>query len=156
METVFKEQIIQLLNEHRIMTLATNRPDGWPQATVVGYTNHGLVMYAIVDRASQKLANVTHDPRVSIAIARDYAQPLQIKGLSMAARVSVVEDTAEVEGATNLLFERYPEYKAYMTAWQPNVQDLVFLRVTPEVISIRDYSKGFGHTDLVHVSTGDL
>jgi len=24
------------------MTVATNRPDGWPQATTVGYVNDGL------------------------------------------------------------------------------------------------------------------
>jgi general stress protein 26 len=156
MEANFRQQIVQLLSEHRIMTLAVNRPDGWPQATVVGYTNKGLVMYAIVGRASQKYANVTKDPRVSIAIARDYPQPLAIKGLSMAARVAVVDDPAEIDRATGLLFERYPEYKEYMTQWQPNVTDLVFLRITPEIVSVLDYSKGFGHTDLVRISEADL
>ena len=37
MNTQFKKQIIALLEAHRIMTIATNRPDGWPQATVVGH-----------------------------------------------------------------------------------------------------------------------
>jgi len=63
---------------------ATNRPDGRPQATFIGYTNDGLVMYAIVGRESQKYANITRDPRVSIAVAKAYPQPLDIKGLSMA------------------------------------------------------------------------
>ena len=35
MKREFKRQIVDLLNEHRIMTIATNRDDGWPQATVV-------------------------------------------------------------------------------------------------------------------------
>ena len=26
-----------VVDEHRIMTIATLRPDGWPQATTVGY-----------------------------------------------------------------------------------------------------------------------
>ena len=30
------------------------------------------------------------------------------------------------------------------------------LRITPEVISLLDYSKGFGHTDLLKVSANDL
>jgi len=44
-------------------------------------------MYAIVGRESQKYANITRDPRVSIAVAKAYPQPLDIKGLSMAGRV---------------------------------------------------------------------
>ena len=30
------------------------------------------------------------------------------------------------------------------------------LRITPEIVSILDYSKGFGHADLVRVSDDDL
>jgi pyridoxamine 5'-phosphate oxidase-like protein len=37
-----RKKIEQLLNQHRLMTIATNRPDGWPQATTVGYVNEGL------------------------------------------------------------------------------------------------------------------
>jgi len=113
-------------------------------------------MYAIVGRESQKYANITRDPRVSIAVAKDYLQPLDIKGLSMAARVAVVEDAAELGRATALLFERYPEYKEYMSRWQPDVTSLAFVRIIPEIVSILDYSKGFGHTDLVRVSDEDV
>ena len=52
MQREFKRQIIGLLDEHRIMTIATNRPDGWPQATVVGYANDGLIIYCFVARNS--------------------------------------------------------------------------------------------------------
>jgi len=156
MEAIFKRRIIDLLGEHRIMTIATNRPDGWPQATVVGYTNHELVIYAVVGRTGQKFANIMRDPRVSIAIAKDYPEPLLIKGLSMAARAAAVADPTEIDRATQLLFERYPEYQTFMAALRPNVSDMVFLRIVPEVVSILDYSKGFGHADLVSVSDGDL
>src|SRR5436305_1719711 len=95
MSPELRNLIVRLLNEHRIMTLATNRSDGWPQATVVGYANDGLVLYCFVARTSQKYANVTRDKRVSIAIARNFSAPLQIKGLSLAARAAVVEDRSE-------------------------------------------------------------
>jgi nitroimidazol reductase NimA-like FMN-containing flavoprotein (pyridoxamine 5'-phosphate oxidase superfamily) len=138
------------------MTIATNRPDGWPQATIVGYSNDELVIYAVVGRTGQKFANVSHDPRVSIAIGKDSPEPMEIEGLSMAARAEAVADPAEIDRATSLLFERYPEYKVFMTAMHPDVTDMVFLRIVPDVVSILDYSKGFGHTDLVPVSAGDL
>ena len=44
MKKAFKRQIVELLDRHRIMTVATNREDGWPQATVVGYCNDGLII----------------------------------------------------------------------------------------------------------------
>jgi len=76
MNTRFKKQIIALLEAQRIVTIATNRPDGWPQATVVGYANEGLVLYSFIGRNSQKYANIRRDPRVSITISKDYGQPL--------------------------------------------------------------------------------
>jgi general stress protein 26 len=153
MKNALKQIIIRLLDEHRIMTIATNRPDGWPQATVVGYANDGLVIYTFIARNSQKYANIRHDPRVSLAIGKDYPQPLAIKGLSLAARALVIEDDSEVDRAHKLLLHRYPEFKVMPRA---NPAEVPLLRLTPEVVSILDYSKGFGHTDLVTVSDRDL
>ncbi|TMJ03302.1 MAG: pyridoxamine 5'-phosphate oxidase family protein [Alphaproteobacteria bacterium] len=153
MKRELKRQIIDLLDTHRIMTIATNRPDGWPQATVVGYANDGLVIYCFIARDSQKYANTARDPRISIAISNDYPQPLLIKGLSMAARVQFVEDQGEIDHAAEILLRRYPEYKVMP---RPDPAAVPMLRITPEVVSILDYSKGFGHADLVRVTDHDL
>ena|SRR5215831_13622933 len=40
-----RSKILEVLDQHRIMTVATNRPDGWPQATTVGYVHDGLTIY---------------------------------------------------------------------------------------------------------------
>jgi nitroimidazol reductase NimA-like FMN-containing flavoprotein (pyridoxamine 5'-phosphate oxidase superfamily) len=153
MKREFKRQIIALLDEHRIMTVATNRPDGWPQATVVGYANDGLMIYCFIARDGQKYDNICNDPRVSIAIAKDYPQPLQIRGLSLAGKALVVEDQSEVAHAGDLLLRRYPEYKVMP---RPDPAAVPLVRITPDIVSILDYSKGFGHTDLVRVSEYDL
>ena len=58
MKREFKQQIVDLLDQHRIMTISTNRPDGWPQATVVSYANDGLIIYCRISRDSQKCANI--------------------------------------------------------------------------------------------------
>ena len=153
MQPAFKKKIIDLLDQHRIMTIATNRADGWPQATVVGYANDGLIIYCLVARDGQKFKNISRDPRVSIAIAKDYPQPLQIKGLSIAARVEEAADPGEREHVGKILLKRYPEYKVMPP---PSPQAMPLLRITPQVVSILDYSKGFGHADLVRVTEGDL
>jgi nitroimidazol reductase NimA-like FMN-containing flavoprotein (pyridoxamine 5'-phosphate oxidase superfamily) len=153
MKREFKRQIIDLLDEHRIMTMATNRADGWPQATVVGYANDGLIVYCLIARDSQKFANIARDPRVSLAIARDYPQPLMIKGLSMAARAVEVTDQGERDHVVEILLKRYPEYKVMP---RPDPTAVPTFRLTPEVVSVLDYSKGFGHSDLVKVTDNDL
>lgn len=153
MQQQFNRQIIELLNAHRIMTIATNRPDGWPQPTVVGYANDGLIIYCMVARDSQKFTNISRDPRVSIAIANDYPQPLMIKGLSLAGRAVEAPDPGEIDHAMAIFLRRYPEYKVMP---RPNPAAVPLLRITPEIVSILDYSKGFGHTDLVRVTASDL
>ena len=45
MDEEIRKRILTLLDQHRIMTVATLRPDGWPQATTVGYVNEGLTLY---------------------------------------------------------------------------------------------------------------
>jgi len=153
MKQELKRQIVGLLDEHRIMTIATNRADGWPQATVVGYTNDGLIIYCFIGHDSQKYANIARDQRVSLAIANDYPQPLMIKGLSIAAKVEIVEDPGEFDHAIAILLRRYPEYKIMPP---PDRATVSMLRITPEIISVLDYSKGFGHTELVRVTATDV
>jgi hypothetical protein len=36
MDEEIRKRILVLLDQHRIMTVATLRPDDWPQATTVG------------------------------------------------------------------------------------------------------------------------
>jgi PPOX class probable F420-dependent enzyme len=148
MDDETRRRILALLDEHRIMTLATLRPDGWPQATTVGYANEGLTIYFLCGPESQKAANLARDARVSLTIDHDTPQVMEITGLSMAARAQVVTDPVEAEKALRLLMQKYPE-QASLPLPMPSPSDVRIFRVTPSVISLLDYSKGFGHTDLV-------
>jgi hypothetical protein len=74
---------------------------------------------------------------------------MAITGLSMAARAQVVVDPAEAEKALRLLMLRYPQQQESLPLPMPTPADVRIFRVTPTVISVLDYSKGFGHTDLV-------
>src|SRR5688572_20704970 len=148
MDEVIRRKILTLLDQHRIMTIATLRPDGWPQATTVGYANEGLTLYFLCGRDSQKAANLARDDRVSLTIDHDTPQVMEINGLSMAARAQRVADAAEAQRALELLMQKYPQ-QISETPPMPTPADVAIFRVTPTVISVLDYSKGFGHTDLV-------
>lgn len=105
-----KDTVLDLLNGHRIMSISTNRADGWPQTTLVSFINDGFLLYCFVARNSQKYENVVRDPRVSIAIGSDVADPREIKGLSLAGRTSIITDADEFEHVAALRSKRYPEY----------------------------------------------
>jgi nitroimidazol reductase NimA-like FMN-containing flavoprotein (pyridoxamine 5'-phosphate oxidase superfamily) len=151
MDAALKTKILSLLDEHRIMSLATLRPDGWPQATTVGYVSEGLTLYFICGRDSQKARNLALDNRVSLTIDRDTPNPMSIRGLSMAGRVSPVTDQAEIRRKLfDLLPKKYPEYAGMMGGL--DLAELAVMRVDPEIVSVLDYGLGFGHADLATVS----
>lgn len=154
MDAGVRNKILELLDEHRIMTLATLRPDGWPQATTVGYVSDGLTLYFMCGRESQKAANIARDNRVSLTIDHDTTDPMAISGLSMAARAVPVTDEAKIRAAVmERMPGKYPEYGAMMK--DLDLADVAVFEVRPEVVSVLDYTKGFGHTDETPVAAAD-
>ena len=148
MDNEIKNKIETLLDQHRVMTVATLRPDGWPQATTVGYVNEGLTLYFLCGLDSQKASNLARDDRVSLTVDHDAPQVMEITGLSMAARAQPVTDRAEAEKVLRMLPMKYPPQTA-LPGPMPTAEQVRIFRVVPSVISVLDYSKGFGHTDLV-------
>jgi len=148
MDEALRQKIVSLLDGHRTMRIATVRPDGWPQATTVGYANEGLTLYFLCGKESQKAANLALNDRVSLTIDDDADQVMQIKGLSMAAHAHRVIDESEGKKALGLLFARYPAQQG-ITIPLPSPADVAIFRLTPTVISVLDYTLGFAHTDLV-------
>jgi nitroimidazol reductase NimA-like FMN-containing flavoprotein (pyridoxamine 5'-phosphate oxidase superfamily) len=149
MDEKLKQKILMLLDQHRIMTIATLRPDGWPQATTVGYANDGMTLYFLCGKDSQKAANLARDERVSLTIDHDTPEVMEITGLSMAARAQRVADPAEGQRALNLLMQKYPQPQEPLPIAMPTPDEVAIFRLTPVVISVLDYTRGFGHADLV-------
>jgi nitroimidazol reductase NimA-like FMN-containing flavoprotein (pyridoxamine 5'-phosphate oxidase superfamily) len=147
MDEKIRKKILTLLDQHRIMTVATLRSDGWPQATTVGYVNEGLTLYFLCGLDSQKARNLARDDRVSLTIDHDTSDLMAITGLSMAAHAKPVVDKADAEKILRMLPLKYPEVS--LPGSMPTPEEVKIFRVMPTVISVLDYSKGFGHTDLV-------
>lgn len=148
-----KDKAVQILDENRLMAIATVRPDGWPQTTMVGYANDDILIYFIISRQSQKFANIERDDRVSIVIGRDFHDPSTIKAVSIAAHADEVRDEKQRDRAIKLLLERHPGLKKLRP---PEPGHSAVMRANPAIITILDYSKGFGHADLLTVGPGGL
>ena len=148
-----QDKAVQILADNRVMAISTLRPDGWPQTTMVSYANDELLIYFIVSRQSQKFANIERDDRVSIALGRDFHDPATVKALSIAARASEVRDPKQRKQAVGLLLDRHPGLRRLEP---PEPSHSAVMRALPEIVTILDYSKGFGHADLLTVSPGGV
>ena len=58
MDAALREEILSVLKGASDMTIATIRPDGYPQATTVSYVSDGLTIYFGCAARSQKAQNV--------------------------------------------------------------------------------------------------
>jgi nitroimidazol reductase NimA-like FMN-containing flavoprotein (pyridoxamine 5'-phosphate oxidase superfamily) len=148
-----KHKAVDILKDNRLMAISTLRGDGWPQTTMVSYANEDILIYFIVSKASQKFANIERDDRVSLVIGRDFHDPSTIKAVSIAARASEVRDPKQRQRAITLLLERHPGLRKLE---RPDPGHSAVMRANPEIITILDYSKGFGHADLLTVGPGGL
>lgn len=130
--------VVDLLDRERLMTVAFNGPDGWPQATTVGYMNEGLNLYFVVARTSQKLSNLEADSRASIAIRAESGTEGDAIGLSMAGRVAEVTDPEAIKRLNLKVAERYPGVHVYC----PATDTMAVLHFTPSVISAVGVTEG--------------
>ncbi len=142
------DKILDILARHDSMALATLRSDGYPQTTTVDYVNDGFAIYFGCGAQSQKAQNLARDPRMSAAIDRDHESWSEIEGLSLAGTAVRVTDAAKLAAIQKRFIAKFPQVAGFTA--EDRAGTSVF-RVTPSIISVLDYSKGFGHSDLVAV-----
>jgi len=141
-----RKKILDLMKIHQLMTIATVRPDGYPQATTVTYANDGLNLYFSCDGASQKVRNIGRNRKVSLAIDRDSEDWNTIQGLSLGGTAQVVKDRKEFQRALRLMTKKYPQMAEL---GEEDMKGMAIVKVTPKVFSVLDYTQGFSRTDLV-------
>jgi nitroimidazol reductase NimA-like FMN-containing flavoprotein (pyridoxamine 5'-phosphate oxidase superfamily) len=147
MERGQQDFVLQVLDTAQDLTLATIRPDGFPQATTVSFAHDGMVIYVGIGRHSQKTENIRANGKVSLTINLPYHDWREIRGLSMSGTADVLDDPREAAGAAACLERRFPAVSEWCG---PDMgQEVVFVRIRPQMVSVIDYSKGFGHTELV-------
>lgn len=150
MDQALRDQIVSIIDDVSDMTIATIREDGYPQATTVSYVSDGLTIYFGTEASSQKARNIARNNKVSLTIDRDYDNWETIEGLSMAAVATPVTDPEEAEKIEALMVKKFPQIVQYVPE-HGNEADLALFRIDPKIISLLDYSKGFGHTELIEL-----
>ena len=147
-----EQPALEILNANRIMTVATVRPDGWPQATIVGYANRGFCVYFLIYRTSQKFENIAHENRVAITVAREPGQLRDIKAVYAGCTVREVMDLAERSRAWELLAKRHPNPTDLAP---PEDAEVATMAADCKHLSVLDYSQGLGHTETVTIDADE-
>lgn len=148
MEDQAKSAALAILTKAADMTIATQRADGYPQATTVSFVNDGLTIYFGTGAQSQKAANIARSDKVSVTVNCPYRSWDDIKGLSLGGIARRLTDVAEMQRVGKLMFDKFPQIGNFVT---PDAGELAIFAITPIAMSLLDYSKGFGHTEPVRV-----
>lgn len=149
MDTETRATLVRFLRAHGTLTLATLRADGWPQATAVSYASDELALYFAAGSDAQKIENIRRDARVSVTIQRDFDDWREIKGVSMAATAELLTHAHDIAHARELLERKFARFAELGAA--DDFAGWTFVRLTPKVVSLIDYSTGYGHKLQFHV-----
>src|ERR671930_2620721 len=96
-DDALRSQVLDYLEHHQVMTLATVGPEG-PWAAAVFYVHRGLTLYFLSSPGSRHGRNLSADPRAAATIQEDYRDWPDIKGIQLEGRAVAVdaEDVANV------------------------------------------------------------
>jgi PPOX class probable F420-dependent enzyme len=100
------EEIAALLEAGRDLQVASINADGTPHLVTMWYgMRDGEVAFWTYAK-SQKVVNLRRDPRLTVLVATG-EQYEQLKGVSIAGRAEIVDDTDEVLRYGEAVYERY-------------------------------------------------
>jgi uncharacterized protein YhbP (UPF0306 family) len=133
------------LEEHQVLTLATNGPLGlW--AAAVFYVSQEFLLYFLSASHTRHAQNLRANSRVAATIQEDYADWVEIKGIQLEGSVELLTGP-EREKTITLYGTKYPFVGAASGAIADALQRVDWYRLTPERLFFIDNNKGFGHRD---------
>jgi len=149
MDEALKVKILEVLRRQHLMTVATIRADGYPQATTVNYIHDDdLTLYFAADAASQKAGNIALNNKVSVAIVDRSGDFYRLRGLSMSGLAARIHDKTKAEEVALRLFRALPQSPRFVPE---DPDSLAVYAVTPVAVALIDYASGFGTTHLAEL-----
>jgi general stress protein 26 len=139
---------LHILEQASEITLASIRSDGSPHASTVSFANDGMELYVTIAIDSHKAHEIHRDPRIALTVNAPYGDWGDIQGMSIDGLATMIVDPLELERASALLLKKFPQFKDVID--NPSLlpwAGMLFVRISPGVVSLLDYTKGFGHTE---------
>ncbi len=152
MSITSKKDILQILEKHNTLTLATCR-GGLPWAASLFFaSDDDLNLYFVSDHRTRHAADIAADGRVVATVNPDCGRWDEVRGLQIRGRAVKVTG-AKRDAALQAYLEKYSDIQRLFHAPASACEKVIaerlgdahFYRVTPEWVRIIDNSKGFGH-----------
>ena len=142
-----RERALVFINQHHVVTLATNGPEGlW--AAAVFYAHQGFNFFFLSSENSRHALNISASSQVAATIQDDYDDWPDIKGIQLEGKVKKLKGD-ESDQAKRLFIDRFPFLH---TAPEPillALDKVHWYSLTPDRLFFVDNSQGFGHRDEV-------
>lgn len=153
-EAELRNIILNYLESHHTLSLATVGDGGVPQAASLFYVNRDIKLYFVSSPVSRHGMNLAQNAQVSATINEDYACWRLIKGIQMEGMVRTVGGIWE-NGRLALSFvKKFPDVADFFSAPQrlgekifSKVEGVKFYELLPSRIYFIDNERGFGHRD---------
>jgi PPOX class probable F420-dependent enzyme len=100
------DEVVEFLEEQRVMTCATLGRDGWPHLMPLWYVIRDRDLWAWTYAKSQKVRNLERDPRATLQIETGHAYQ-ELRGVMMRTRCELHRDLDVVAGVGEELAGRY-------------------------------------------------
>jgi PPOX class probable F420-dependent enzyme len=100
------EEVLAFLDEHRVVTCATQGPRGWPHLMPLWYLVRDGEIWAWTYAKSQKVVNLERDARATLQV-EDGEQYQELRGVMFECDVTIHRDTPVVQAFGEELFVRY-------------------------------------------------
>ncbi|MCK4609043.1 MAG: pyridoxamine 5'-phosphate oxidase family protein [Gammaproteobacteria bacterium] len=142
----YHQEAERFIQSRKYLTMATAAADGQAFAHTVGYASEAAVLYFATDKNTQKITNISSNPKVGYTIDMDEDAPwLTLEGLQMVGKAEVVQDKAEMQKAHALLLDKFPQLKEFEQN-EEMMQNMVIVKITPIKGRFLDNSVHFGYS----------
>lgn len=143
-----KQQILDYIQFHNTMTLATSASD-IPWASTVFYASDDVRLYFFSVPESRHCENLAANSRVAVTIQEDYKDWREIKGIQLEGRVVLVDGILAKGKAMAIYARKYPDVIKLFTDPASGIFHKAFLKVkfycvVPERLFYIDNAQGFG------------
>lgn len=108
----------------------------------MAYASDGSKIYFTTKKDTHKVAHIASNPNVAFTVDEDDVNVMEIKGVQMEGKASLVTNRKEADKALHLMMDKYP----FMSN-MPGTEEYLLFKVDPVKAYYLDYTKGFSHRD---------
>jgi CRP-like cAMP-binding protein/nitroimidazol reductase NimA-like FMN-containing flavoprotein (pyridoxamine 5'-phosphate oxidase superfamily) len=136
-ELELPEHVLEFIQTHSTLTLATASAAAVPHASAYLYVNDGPALYLWTRPETTTAQHLEQNPTVAFTIGDDVADPRQARGVQGTGECAVLLNGTEIARVAHLFGQRFPELSP------GNTLSIAFYRISPSSLEFVDNtSKG--------------